>query len=220
MLANRRVYVVDDDIDARTSLTFFLNSAGFIARPSSCGVAFLDDVATLHPGCILLDMRMPGLDGFGVIEALGELVSQFAVIIMTGHGDISTAVRAMKMGAVDFLEKPFTEELVMATLANAFRTLDAGMGQRDRQTAAAARLSKLTPRERDVLQGLAAGLSNKVVAFRLQLSVRTVEMYRASMMDRLEVRSLPEAMRLAFVVGMLDVDQSTRAAIGDRQPSR
>jgi two-component system response regulator FixJ len=211
MLANKRVYVVDDDIDARISLTFFLNTAGFIARPSSSGVAFLDDVASLQPGCILLDMRMPGLDGFEVIEALGERVTQFAVIIMTGHGDISTAVHAMKLGAVDFLEKPFGDDLLVATLENGFRVLGAGADQRERHVAAAARLNRLSPREKDVLHGLAAGLSNKVIAFRLQLSVRTVEMYRASMMDRLGVKSLPEAMRLAFTVGMLDQDRSADA---------
>jgi two-component system response regulator FixJ len=211
MVDNRRVYVVDDDTDARASLTFFLNNAGFIARPSSSGVAFLDDVAAFHPGCILLDMRMPGLDGFEVIEALGDLISQFAIIIMTGHGDITTAVRAMKLGAVDFLEKPFADDLLMATLENGFQTLEAGKSQRERQVAAAARLNKLTPREKDVLHGLAAGLSNKVIAFRMQLSVRTVEMYRASMMDRLAVKSLPEAMRLAFIVGMLDHEQQAAA---------
>lgn len=210
MTASRRVYVVDDDTDARISLTFFLNNAGFIARPSSSGVAFLHDVASLHPGCILLDLRMPGLDGFQVIDAMGELISKFAVVIMTGHGDIATAVRAIKLGAVDFLEKPFTGDAAMATLDNGFRTLDAGLGQRDRQVAAAARLSKLTPRENDVLRLLAAGMSNKVIAFQMQLSVRTVEMYRASMMDRLGVKSLPEAMRLAFSVGLLDDGQPVR----------
>jgi two-component system response regulator FixJ len=149
---------------------------------------------------------MPGIDGIEVVKALGDLVQQFPIIMMTGHGDIPTAVRAMKLGAVDFLEKPFSEALVLETLEGAFKTLDAGMDARNRQSAAKARLDKLSPRERDVLNGLSQGLSNKVIAFRLDLSVRTVEMYRGTMMERLKVKSLPEAMRLAFVVGMLDED--------------
>lgn len=196
------VYIVDDDVEVRKSLFFFLTSVGYFARPLGSGVAFLADVDNLQPGCVLMDMRMPELDGIEVIKALGARIDRFPVIVMTGHGDVSTAVRAMKLGASDFLEKPFAEDVVIETIDRVFRTLQAGESSRDERARAKARIDALTSRERDVLAGLAAGLSNKIIAFRLNLSIRTVEMHRANMMDRLTVRTLPDALRLAYLCGI------------------
>lgn len=198
----KHVYIVDDDVEVRTSLTFFLSSAGYFARPSGGGVAFLADVDNLQPGCVLLDIRMPELDGIEVIEALGDRIDRFPVVVMTGHGDVATAVRAMKHGASDFLEKPFAEDVVMEIIDRVFETLKAGTSARSERSEARARIESLTRREHDVLEGLAAGLSNKIIAYRLGLSIRTVEMHRASMMAHLAVRTLPDALRLAYVCGI------------------
>lgn len=201
----KRVYVVDDDSQVRLSLVFLLNTSGFTARSFDGGASFLENVATLPPGCVMLDLRMPGMDGLTVMEALKGRLDDFPVIVVTGHGDISTAVRAMKLGARDYLEKPFVEELVLEALTQAFNALKACQSVTDGRVAAANRISKLTPREVDVLCGLVDGLPNKIIAYNLQLSTRTIEMYRASMMDRLGVRSLPEALRLAYIAGSSEV---------------
>jgi len=183
------------------SLSFLLNTAGYVCRPSAGGAVFLASIDELHSGCILLDLRMPEIDGMQVIEALGARIADFPVIVMTGHGDIATAVRAMKLGARDYIEKPFANELLLETLERSFETLEDGLSAREETASAVARIGRLTPRENDVLQGLATGLSNKIIAYRLNLSTRTVEMHRASLMDRLAVKSLSEAVRLTFVAG-------------------
>lgn len=202
MRDEKRIYIVDDDVQVRTSLTFFLSTVGFIARPSSGGVSFLADVDDLRPGCVLLDMRMPDLGGIEVIEALGNRIGRFPVVVVTGHGDVATAVRAMKMGASDFLEKPFAEDVLLETIVRVFATLEAGLAASNEHASACTRIEALTRREHDVLAGLAAGHSNKIIAHRLNLSVRTVEMHRASMMDHLAVKTLPDALRLAFLCGV------------------
>lgn len=207
----RIVYVVDDESEVRRSLGFFLKAADFMPRPFLSGADFLADAADLAPGCVLLDLRMPELDGLTVIERLGTRARRLPVILMTGHGDIGTAVRAMKMGAVDFLEKPFEEPVLVEALERAFAALerDAAL-DRDRREAERL-IEALTPRERDVLLHLSEGKSNKEVAIALDLSVRTVEMHRAAMFDRLGVRTLPEALRLAFRAG---VDLGQPAPVG------
>ena len=214
------VYIVDDDVEVRKSLFFFLSSAGYFARPSGGGVAFLADVDNLQPGCVLLDMRMPELDGIEVIEALGARIDRFPVVVMTGHGDVSTAVRAMKLGASDFLEKPFAEDVVIETIDRVFQTLRACESSRDERARAKERIDALTSRERDVLAGLAAGLSNKIIAFHLNLSIRTVEMHRANMMDHLAVRTLPDALRLAYICGITGDEMVQARLASDAQPER
>jgi two-component system response regulator FixJ len=201
MTLTKHVYVVDDDTMVRSSSAFFLNSSGYTAHMSCCGEEFLDAVPTLSPGCVLLDIRMADMDGLQVIERLGDRIAQLPVIIMTGHGDIATAVRAMKLGASDFLEKPFEEDALLNIIERIFATLDRHVIVADQHADADRRLKALTRREGDVLRGLASGLSNKVLAYRLGLSVRTVEMHRSNMMTRLAVRSLPEALRLAYLAG-------------------
>lgn len=203
MINSRIVYIVDDDAIVRASLAFFLKSAGFSSRSFAGGRDFVADVASLPLGCVLLDIRMPDLDGFDVLTALGGRTAAMPTIVMTGHGDVATAVRAMKLGASDFLEKPCDEDTMMATLERAFVTLEDHALDLTTQEAARAIVARLTQREDDVLRGLIEGRSNKVLAYELGLSVRTVEMHRASMMERLGVRTLPDALRIAFRAGLL-----------------
>ncbi len=206
MTLTRQVYVIDDDSMVRGSTAYFLAAAGHGARMFRSGQEFLDALPELAPGCVLLDVRLPGIDGLQVLEAMHDRLAQFPVIVMTGHGDVATAVRAMKLGASDFHEKPFDEAALLKTLARLFAGLDKQVEADDHQAAAQARLALLTRRETDVLRGLAAGLPNKVLAYELGLSVRTVEMHRANMMARLGVRSLPEALRLAYLAGVVAID--------------
>lgn len=195
------VYVVDDEGEVRRSLGFFLKTAGFLPRPYLSGEDFLEDVANLAPGCTLLDVRLGGLSGLEVIERMGAACERLPVIVMTGHGDIATAVQAMKLGAIDFLEKPFEEEPLVAALRRGFSLLTERSEADDTRREAEQLMATLSPRERNVLSLLSEGKSNKEVAIDLDLSVRTVEMHRAAMFDRLGVKSLPEALKIAFRAG-------------------
>jgi two-component system response regulator FixJ len=158
----------------------------------------LRSAATLDDGCILLDIRMPGMDGLEVQRALQEKGVVLPVIIMTGHGDVGLAVKAMKAGAVDFIEKPFAKETLISSIDESFRRLSRKEATDDRKKDANMRLQSLTPRERDVLDGLAQGLPNKTIAYDLGISPRTVEIHRANLMIKLGVRSLSETLRIAF----------------------
>lgn len=197
----RRVYVVDDDASVRSSLVFLLRALGADARPCSSGQQFVDGFGYNESGVVLLDLRMPGIDGMETLEFIKRAPKIYAVVVMTGHGDIATAVRAMKAGAVDFLEKPFEEEALTFALDNAFAALNSQIYSRRSVETALALLNDLTAREADVLAGLSDGLPNKLIAHHLGLSVRTVEMHRASLMERLGVRSLSDALRLVFLSG-------------------
>lgn len=194
----RRVHVVDDDLSVRRSVAFMLKTSGYEVETHESGQALLKASGDLADGCILLDIRMPGMDGLETQDALRKRGVTLPVIIMTGHGDISLAVRAMKAGAVDFIEKPFDNEVLFAALELAFDRLSAKAATRDRKKDAEVRLQGLTPRERDVLDGLANGLPNKTIAYDLGISPRTVEIHRANLMLKLKVRSLSEALRIAF----------------------
>ena len=205
--SERIVYVVDDESEVRRSLGFFLKTAGYLPRPYLNGEDFLADVRNIAPGCLLLDIRMPEISGLSVLEQLGTRSRRLPVIVMTGHGDIATAVRAMKLGAIDFLEKPFEEDILVKALERGFAILERDIEEERERSIAESRMETLTPRERDVLTLLAEGKSNKEVAIALDLSVRTVEMHRATMFDRLGVRTLPEALRIAFRAGT-DLDAS------------
>lgn len=196
------IYIVDDDETLRDSIAFALETSAFRVKSFDGARTFLAAVDALEPGCVLMDVRMPDIDGLQVVEALGDRIEKLPIVVMTGHGDVSTAVRAMKMGASDFLEKPFEEDVLLQILERTFKALDANRAAIELRAQATKKLTMLTPREDDVLRGLAAGLSNKIIAFRLGLSVRTVEMHRSSLMDRLGVRSLPEALRIAFLAGL------------------
>ena len=203
----RCVHVVDDDRDVRRSLSFMLGAGEFQSRPFASGQDLLENLSALQPGCVLLDIRMPEMDGFQVMEALATRGVGWPVVVMTGHGEVSVAVRAMKMGAVDFLEKPFDEALLLASLERAFVLLKDRHEKADRRRNAEERIKQLSSRENEVLRGLMAGLPNKVLARRLDISLRTVEMHRANMMDRLRVGSLAEALTLAVQAGVEPLEQ-------------
>ena len=193
---SRSVYVVDDDSMIRRSLSFYLSTIGYSARPFICGADFLTELPALSPGCVILDIRMPDKDGLQVINEMGHYRGSFPVIFMTGHGDVAAAVRAMRFGAYDFLEKPYEEEALLRTLEEAWASLDQNRDVRGKQIIADAAIQSLTTREYEVLSGLASGAANKEIAYRLDISVRTVEMHRARMMRHLGTRSLAEALRL------------------------
>lgn len=199
---DQAVYVVDDDALIRRSTVFYLEVLGYTVSAFASGREFLDASAHLGKGCVLLDVRMPGLNGLEVLASLAPRLAQFPVIILTGHGDIRTAVRAMKLGSSDFIEKPFEEQLLRDMLAQVFARLDREVDMAAERRAAQARLSRLTRRETAVLRHLVAGEPNKVIAFHLGLSTRTVEMHRSNMMERLGIRTLSEALRLAFDGGL------------------
>jgi len=194
--------VIDDDRDVRRSLSFMLGAAEIHSHPFGSGVDFLDSLPDLDPGCILLDLRMPQMDGFGVMAALAEREVDWPVIVMTGHGEVSVAVRAMKMGAVDFIEKPFSEQALLGCFEAGNRLLRERQRSGKRRQNAHDRLALLTARERAVLRELLAGHSNRQIAKRLGVSLRTVEMHRGNMMKRLGTASLAEALTLAMEAGM------------------
>jgi two-component system, LuxR family, response regulator FixJ len=195
------IYVVDDDEAIRRSLSFLLKTSGFAVQMFEGGLPFLKAAAGLEPGCVLLDVRMPDMDGLEVQRELRARGVMLPVVIMTGHGDVDMAVAAMKAGASDFIEKPFEKAALLACIAAAQRQSVAERGLSARAQEAQARLNALTDRERDVLDGLIQGLPNKTIAYDLGISPRTVEIHRANLMQKLEVRSLAEALRIAFHAG-------------------
>lgn len=205
-----RVYIVDDDSMVRRSLSFSLRTLGYQTRAFATGADFLNEADLLAPGCVLLDIRMPHVDGLAVLEALGAQVQRFAVVAMTGHGDVDTAVRAMKRGARDFLEKPFSDDLLAEILGALLCELPIQAEAEAKRKEATARIALLSPREHDVLRGLVAGQSNKAVAHRLGIGIRTVEMHRGKLMSRLGVKSLAEAVRIAVAAAV----EATPAAAG------
>jgi two-component system response regulator FixJ len=194
----RLVHLVDDDEAIRRSVGFMLKTSGFHVRSYESGVELLKSASSLEPGCILLDIRMPGMDGLEVQSTLRAKGIGLPVIIMTGHGDVALAVQAMKAGAVDFIEKPFEKAVLLSAIEHGVERLKRSAADVDRADEAAVRLQALTPRERDVLDGLAKGLPNKTIAYDLGISPRTVEIHRANVMSKLGVRSLSEALRIAF----------------------
>lgn len=199
----RLVYLIDDEEAIRRSAGFLLRTAGYGVKTYESGLAFLKE-RDLSPGCILLDVRMPGMDGLEVQSALQERGSTFPVVVMTGHGDVNLAVQAMKGGAVDFIEKPFEKAVLIGAIEEGFARIDHAGRRHARGHEAQVRLNTLTPRERDVLQGLVRGHPNKTIAYDLDISPRTVEIHRANLMTKLGVTSFSEALRIAFAAGLGD----------------
>ncbi|WP_431266953.1 response regulator transcription factor [Dankookia sp. P2] len=201
--APRVVHVVDDEAVVRRSLALLLQSAGLEPQCHASGEAFLGAATEgLAFGCVLLDIRMPGVDGMAVLRALAERGLQLPVIVVTAHGDVTLAVAAMKAGACDFIEKPYAADALLHAVDAALRR---GAGTLDRArdaTEAATRLAALTPRETEVLKGLVAGQQNKAIALDLGLSPRTVEIHRANLMAKLRAGSLSEAVRIALAAGL------------------
>jgi two-component system response regulator FixJ len=192
------VHLVDDDASVRRSVSFMLKTSGHRVETYESGDELLKTAKHLSDGCILLDIRMPGMDGLEVQDALRGLGVSLPIIVMTGHGDIALAVRAMKAGAVDFIEKPFDSDVLLAALTEGFSRVSSRVATGERKRDAEVRLQSLTSRENDVLKGLAQGLPNKTIAYDLGISPRTVEIHRANLMTKLGVRSLSEALRIAF----------------------
>lgn len=198
MSSEQLVYIVDDDDSVRRSAAFMLRHAGFKVEPVESGVDFLKLAKGAQRGCVLLDVRMPEMDGLQVQQQMIKDGIDMPVVILTGHGDIEIAVQAMRAGAANFLEKPYEKEALIAAMEEAFVRLEDSNLKEMAASEAKVRLACLTGREQDVLDGLLAGLPNKTIAYDLGISPRTVEIYRANMMEKLRVRSLAEALRIGF----------------------
>ena len=202
MPSRRIVHIVDDDDDVRESASMLLESAGYTVFAHASGVEFLETLDASVPACILLDIHMPQMDGIEVQQQLVARGVAFPVIVLTGRGDVSTAVQAMKNGAFEFLEKPYLNEALMQAVGDAFVRLEATTEDRVLPARARELVAKLTNREMQVMQGLLAGLPNKMIAYELDISGRTVEIYRANVMDKLDARSLSTAVRIALAAGV------------------
>lgn len=196
------IHVVDDDAAMRDSLAFLLDVNGFQPKTYESANAFLSAAATGAASCVISDIRMPGLSGIELVRALKSRGEACPVILITGHGDVALAVEAMKAGAVDFIEKPFDDAALLSAIRAALDTRAAKVGDSAAKKEAEARLADLSPRERDVLLGLVAGKINKVIAHDLNISPRTVEVYRANLMAKTGARSMSELMRLALAAGL------------------
>jgi len=195
------VHVIDDDADVRQSLAFLLSTVGLAVRVHDSATAFLEFLPDAQDGCIVTDVRMPGVDGIELQRRLRAAGNTIPVIVITGHGDIALAVEAMKAGAVDFIEKPFDDEALIGAIRSALARR-AGDRERDAQAAESrARLKTLSARERQVLEGLVAGKANKIIAHELEISARTVEIYRANVMTKMQADSLSALVRKALLAG-------------------
>ncbi|MFN7179536.1 response regulator transcription factor [Hyphomonas sp.] len=202
MTEARLIHLVDDDEAIRHSASFMLRHAGFRVKTYPDGVAFLAQVDAAEPGCILLDVQMPGMDGLEVQEELKTRGVAMPVIVLTGHGDVGVAVRAMKAGAVDFVEKPYAKQSLVDALTRAFERLEARRREDVLADEARGLVERLTPREKDVLLGLVDGQTNKAIAEALDISPRTVEIHRANLMEKMEAASLSTVLRIAFAAGI------------------
>jgi two-component system, LuxR family, response regulator FixJ len=196
------IHVIDDDLVMRDSLAFLLNVNGYKPQVYESASAFLKEVEVATLNCIVSDIRMPDMNGIDLVRKLKSEGSMCPVILITGHGDVALAVEAMKAGAVDFIEKPFDDEALLGAIRSAVHGRPADSANSSARKEAEARLADLSPRERDVLQGLVAGKINKVIAHDLSISPRTVEVYRANLMAKTGARSMSELMRLALAAGL------------------
>jgi two-component system response regulator FixJ len=202
MPSRRTLHIVDDDDDVRESAALLLDAAGYNVTSYASGVEFLEKIDPTVPACILLDIHMPQIDGLEVQRRLTERGINFPVIVLTGQGDISIAVQAMKNGAFEFLEKPYLNDMLLEAAKDAFAKLEAVTEDRAMTAQSKASVAKLTGRETEVLRGLLAGLPNKLIAYELDISVRTVEIYRANVMEKLGAKSLSAAVRIALAAAV------------------
>ena len=197
------VHVIDDDEALRESLSFLLGTAHFEVRIYDSAVRFLEGLGQAEPGCIITDVRMPGLSGLDLLRQLAALGATFAVIVITGHGDVPLAVEAMKLGAVDFLEKPFDDNALIAAVRSALNRRERDLEHDSEKLEIHGRIAVLSNRERQVLEGLVAGQANKTIAFALGISPRTVEIYRANLMTKMRASSLSDLVRMALLAGIV-----------------
>ncbi|MGY2804133.1 MULTISPECIES: response regulator FixJ [unclassified Bradyrhizobium] len=201
-MTERRIVVIDDDAAMRDSLAFLLDISGFWAATYETAAEFLNDIASAPLDCVVSDIRMPGMSGLELVRKLKADRIICPVVLITGHGDVSLAVEAMKAGAVDFIEKPFEDEVLLRAINGALEARSTNLADDAAKLQAEARLADLSSRERDVLRGLLAGKINKVIAHDLGISPRTVEVYRANLMAKTNVRSMSELMRIAIAAGL------------------
>jgi two-component system response regulator FixJ len=197
MTTKPTIYVVDDDAGVRDGLKALLAVKGFEVATFASAEAFLADVGEIGPGCVLVDVRMPGMSGLELQRELKKKHAALPVVIITGHGDVPMAVTALKAGAIDFIEKPFDTDALLAAIDEAMLRAAAARPSPD-QEIVISRIGRLTPRERQVMDLVVAGQPNKVIADRLQIAVRTVEIHRARVMDKMEARSLSDLVRMAL----------------------
>lgn len=200
MLKSPQVHLIDDDEAMRTSLSFLLDSAGLSNAVYASAEAFLDDIADDTTGCVITDIRMPGMSGMELVAFLKSKGAQLPVVVITGHGDVPLAVEAMKNGVVDFLEKPFDDDVLLAAIRRALVEHRPEAESTGHVTFSSV-LAALSPRETEVLRGVVAGKANKVIAYELGISPRTVEVYRANVMAKTGAKGLPELVRMAMSAG-------------------
>lgn len=200
----RLVHIIDDDEQVRTSVSFMLRSEGLATTTHASAETFLAALTDLKPGCLLIDLRMAGMGGLELQKHLHQIDYRMPVIMMTGHGDVTSAVAAMKQGAVDFIQKPFAKSDLIAALEAAWQLVEHPAPTAEARVNAANRIALLTARELEVLHGLVKGYPNKTIAYDLGISPRTVEVHRANAMKKLDVSSLPEMLHLAFLAGIMD----------------
>jgi two-component system, LuxR family, response regulator FixJ len=203
MTADADAHVIDDDEAVRESIDFLLRSAKLTVKTYESASAFLAVAPTINSGCVITDVRMPGISGIDLLRRLKEMQIELPVIVITGHGDVPLAVEAMKFGAVDFLEKPFEDDVLLASVRTALNRSEASAQLETERAEIRARIALLTNREREVLNGLVAGHPNKIIAFDLSISPRTVEIYRANVMTKMKAGSLSELVRMALVAGVM-----------------
>jgi two-component system response regulator FixJ len=200
------VHIIDDDEAVRDVLAFQLGSAGIDVRTYESAAGFLKVAPTVHAGCIITDVRMPELSGIDLLRRLRELKVAAPVIVITAHGDIPLAVEAMRMGAINFLEKPFDDDVLLASVRSALETGNQDRTRQAERNSIQSRIAALSNRELDVLQGLVAGRANKQIAYDLGISARTIENYRANLMIKMQAATLSDLVRMALIAGMLDAD--------------
>ncbi|AMS42152.1 response regulator FixJ [Aminobacter sp. NyZ550] len=195
------VHIVDDEEPVRRSLAFLLTMSGYTVRQHESALAFLSAAPTIRNGCLVTDLRMPDVDGIELLQRLRQLSCAIPAIVITGHGDVPLAVEAMKAGAFDFIEKPFKDDVLISAVDRAIASLGRQAVHED-ISAIRSRVALLSEREREVFAAVVAGLPNKTIAYDLDISPRTVEVHRASVMSKMEARSLPELVRMAIEAGL------------------
>ncbi|HET7804011.1 MAG TPA: response regulator FixJ [Pseudolabrys sp.] len=196
------VHVIDDDDAVRQSTAFLLRAANIQVQTYETATAFLEALPQVRPGCIVTDVRMPGMSGIELLQRLRTLKFALPVIVITGHGDVPLAVEAMKAGAMDFIEKPFDDEVLLGAVRAALGAHASDIERQALKSEINSRIASLSNREREVLEGLVAGHPNKTIAYDLGISPRTVEIYRANLMTKMEAASLSSLVRMALLAGI------------------
>ncbi|MBK8085740.1 MAG: response regulator transcription factor FixJ [Devosia sp.] len=199
--ADTVVHIVDDEEAVRNSLAFLLSGAGFAVRVHDSATQFLAIAGGIRNGCLITDLRMPDMDGVELLRKLRDAGALLPAIVITGHGDVQMAVEAMKNGALDFIEKPFSDQVLIDSIARAVERADEQVSSEAAEELVRQRVASLSERERQVLNGVVAGQPNKTIAFELGISPRTVEVYRAGLMGKMQARSLAELVRMVMDIG-------------------